>query len=614
MDKLKNGTMSSQAKDINNFLYDVYTLDFQGEGAGLHASKIFSQAEFAVKSIERIHEQCSDSFVKSNETHLNDEREVEITIVAHSIGGIVARKSILMLNEKRKELKNNQYIVKNLITLASPHSTIPFVLDYSVFDFHSSLVKEEEAVQLNQQITKGSNDATIISISGGLRDELIPQQSSIIKTGFSYLGTDIMPPNRQEIKYEGSEFGMDHKAIVWCHGLLQSVRGILHIIATSHLGQNHLSSDTKKIREEKINNYLKEKIETKSHGLTTCSSQSESNNIQDTCGYNHRLKQKELLLIKEYGWLGSFATKTLMMYNSQALVCLYFINSILSQLALLVSRRIKNEGLFEIFPVLAYTLLPIVSSQTLFLSIILGKKYFTILNQIFYVDDNKTLVMLSYIAMTIYFLILYGIVPIMVKAFTYFREIEESNFEWSIRYQFVNSVFWLCVSVLIHSITLWVFSKAQLFEVNDMAKNMIATKAHVFIILNIFILVKGLFDCGMNMMKKKDLSDNKRKFEFIGKQLQRRMYSILVFTMFPLFLFGKLVYALSLLTLNGQHHAMPYINYRKDQWRTSRMALIFSDELICFICFASIPLFLLSTILCRGQKIKEEENVMKKYS
>mmetsp|Transcript_26222 Transcript_26222/g.39313 ORF Transcript_26222/g.39313 Transcript_26222/m.39313 type:complete len:201 (+) Transcript_26222:151-753(+) len=131
-------------------------------------------------------------------------------------------------NQKQKQKQHqSRYrynnLVSTVITLASPHQYIPFVLDRSVLEFQKSLLRDEarakaeatEAIQAEAEAeayetemestrdeteTATANTAntataignkfkynsnyhgtTFVSFSGGLRDELIPQHSSFLQ-------------------------------------------------------------------------------------------------------------------------------------------------------------------------------------------------------------------------------------------------------------------------------------------------------------------------------------------------------------------------------------------------------------------------------------------------
>ena len=144
--------------------YLMFILDFNEEGAGLHGSRLFAQADFIKSSIKRITKECGLE-------HGN------ITIVAHSMGGLVARKAIVELNKERIAHGKSK-IVNTLVTLATPHSALSLIFEPSVFYFRSEMLKQEEVYP----------DAlsTIVSISGGLKDELINPSSCHINRTVSY--------------------------------------------------------------------------------------------------------------------------------------------------------------------------------------------------------------------------------------------------------------------------------------------------------------------------------------------------------------------------------------------------------------------------------------------
>lgn len=195
---------------LAGFVMDVYSLDFNGEGAALHHSTLLRQADFFAKSIEALATGCDVS------------REGGITIVAHSIGAWVVRLALRM----HPHLESNG-LVRNVVTLASPHLVIPYAVDSSVHEMTSRLNRNED-----------NQDVAVVSISGGLRDELIPPEvcpvpSSSGLASKSYLATVISgsASNQQ------SQFGMDHRAIVWCYDLLGEVRkAIFAMVVGSNLG------------------------------------------------------------------------------------------------------------------------------------------------------------------------------------------------------------------------------------------------------------------------------------------------------------------------------------------------------------------------------------------
>ena len=198
------------------FVMDVFALDFGEEGTALHSSKIFNQADFIAKAIETLAEGC----------HLGD-RSSGITVVAHSIGAWSVRASLDM----NPQLVSKGW-VKNIITLASPLQSIPYAVDSGVHDLVQTLNK------------RNANDVVaIISVSGGLRDELIPPTLSRGQSE-SFLASSIL-----EAKATSSldaKFGMDHRCIVWCFDLLTQIRSVIFTLAVS-TGRGMNSSERRNI-------------------------------------------------------------------------------------------------------------------------------------------------------------------------------------------------------------------------------------------------------------------------------------------------------------------------------------------------------------------------------
>lgn len=60
--------------------------------------------------------------------------------------------------------EDTRRFVKNIITLATPHHVLPYTFDKSLYDFYKALDNVHR---------QGLKDLALVSISGGLRDEMI---------------------------------------------------------------------------------------------------------------------------------------------------------------------------------------------------------------------------------------------------------------------------------------------------------------------------------------------------------------------------------------------------------------------------------------------------------
>lgn len=207
-------TILSSEKLLDDFVMDVYTLDFDGgEGGALHSSKLLRQAEFFAKAVATIIEACNI-----------DDSKGGITIVAHSIGAWAVRIALKM----HPHLLSKGW-VRNVITLASPLGELPYAVDAGVHDINR---------HLNDDTNDQDGDVCIISISGGLRDEMIPPESceippSIVESNGTVIETilasTIIRAKANSFTHQSiqSGFGMDHRAIVWCYAQLKRVREVI---------------------------------------------------------------------------------------------------------------------------------------------------------------------------------------------------------------------------------------------------------------------------------------------------------------------------------------------------------------------------------------------------
>ncbi|KAL7497091.1 hypothetical protein ACHAWT_007451 [Skeletonema menzelii] len=203
--------LKSQYQD--DFVMDVFALDFGEEGAALHSSKILKQADFVTRAIETLVEGC----------HLGDS-QTGITIVAHSLGAFAVSASLDM----NPHLASKGW-VQNVINLASPLQGIPYAVDSGVHKLVQNLNERDSS-------TAAKRNVATISVSGGLRDELIPPTLSEGPSA-SFLA-NLMHDTNATTSFN-SKFGMDHRCIVWCYDLLTQIRGVIFVLTmTTDRGMN----------------------------------------------------------------------------------------------------------------------------------------------------------------------------------------------------------------------------------------------------------------------------------------------------------------------------------------------------------------------------------------
>jgi hypothetical protein len=654
--KLSNGTMDKISNTIHNFVYDVYTIDFNnGEGNAWHASRLYSQADFVVRCIERLVEECSvsvatlmdeDGSGSGSESipFVTEGFDNSITIVAHSLGGIVARKAILTLHEKWTQNAKkssitstnpqNGVIVKNVITLASPHQFIPFVLEPTLVRFLESLQEDELKMMKNHQY-----ETTFVSFSGGLRDELIPQYSSFIDhlqsnndTILSVLASDVMPFYFDSIYSKGEvndgienrlRLGMDHQCIVWCHGLLSVVGELVHLFTLSF-------HESKMNREEQISQFLRKKMNDNS-GLSCNSNTLHHGNVdgdhdkkghqcnENDCNYDCRVKMKEQLLTNELGLMRSIAIQAAMLFNVRPLMLLFALNAICYQLLLIIFIR-KQE------------IDPIIKKRLKFLASCYCICPFITSNLYCQVQDNDSMnwkvvtMQLSYVAMTLHHIILYALIPLVkwlymrgrmlcwnARKAKRFGNSINSTTQSSLSLQQIRMIM---ISSLFHGIVC--LTQSLLLGKDGWVSNTIAILSHFVIIFNIVIMLNI---CSLGFKDIVHLDDNADSISHVATSyinnniiLHSRMIFTLMMPIFPMVLFGKLIFWSSLLTTEGQWKAIQYIQTLDDCYHQvemdkksnisncSLMSVIYQYD-FNFVTNICIPLYMILVLI---QFVKNE--------
>eukprot|EP00536_Pseudo-nitzschia_multiseries_P003128 jgi/Psemu1/284211/fgenesh1_pg.44_\ len=311
------GGTTTTSSDITDFVYHVYALDFGEQGGALHGKLLDYQSEFLAGVLQQLSEDCglqnpADSSGTENE--IETETTSSLTIVAHSMGGTVARKVLVEQQLQQQESGSptpTRFKVHQLITLATPHSNPLYAFDKSVADFYQKwLLPPRHKKTDDTKQTKSSSSPLVVSIVGGLRDEMIEPEACYLDAPNSrtimaskLIATTQAKNGNGNVRDQHSPLlGMDHRAIVWCHQLLERVRGILWtLIVTSPAGGN-------RHRLESVNEFLRK---------------------ADNVGGNHEqsfARDAEQLsdgLIARFGRLSAMGMEASMLYNLPYLLALY---------------------------------------------------------------------------------------------------------------------------------------------------------------------------------------------------------------------------------------------------------------------------------------------------
>lgn len=197
--------------DIDADMYDVFAADFKGEPTGLHGRYVTDQAQFVNDAVRYILKQ----YKKQNSFKRKFRVPESVIIVAHSMGGIVARTAETLTNYKRNS-------ILHVVSLGTPYAKPPFPVDAEMQAVYDSITHSSN--QERQLLTS----PVYVSIAGGHKDATIHSSLAITdrivdsSRGFAVL-TTAMP----EVKLT-----MDHLCLLWCHQLLtvvaKSIDAIVH--------------------------------------------------------------------------------------------------------------------------------------------------------------------------------------------------------------------------------------------------------------------------------------------------------------------------------------------------------------------------------------------------
>ncbi|KAL7533996.1 hypothetical protein ACHAXR_009792 [Thalassiosira sp. AJA248-18] len=326
---------SSQQQYLDGFVMDVFALDFDGQGAALHSSILLRQAEFFARAVETIVKGCQlqhhgdgDGDGRQQQQHRG------ITIIAHSIGAWVVRIALKM----HPHLSKDGWI-RNVVTLASPLDSVPYAVDAGIHDIARHINDDGD----------NEGDVTMVSISGGLRDEMIPPEMCEIipsaddrrnKAGLmsnAFLASSIV----QSSKTANGNFGMDHRAIVWCYDLLKVVRETIFSLV--------VATDRGLVSTERMNVAKTIMYRRRQAGLDRSSHQ-ESN----VSSYQEDVNQQHVRLLQEKGYSRLVAIQLSAPYHLNSLLKLCIAAAMLHTIAFLpifqylrqISPFLKARGLF----------------------------------------------------------------------------------------------------------------------------------------------------------------------------------------------------------------------------------------------------------------------------
>ncbi|OCF31357.1 hypothetical protein I316_06962 [Kwoniella heveanensis BCC8398] len=160
--------------------------DLNEEFSAFHAPTLREQARFIASCIHKIFAQYR---------HLPPaDRPTKITLLGHSMGGIVARLAVT---------SQTVSAIDAILTMSTPHAIPPLTLDSDMDSIYRTINKGQN---------KNDDHPTLISLCGGVSDTQIVSDSCGVLPSFVSDGFAAFTTNMPHVWT-----GVDHQAMVWCH-------------------------------------------------------------------------------------------------------------------------------------------------------------------------------------------------------------------------------------------------------------------------------------------------------------------------------------------------------------------------------------------------------------
>eukprot|EP01135_Chromosphaera_perkinsii_P004687 Nk52_evm36s293 gene=Nk52_evmTU36s293 len=242
IEKLSVAANTTEKKEKGNhsrpIVYDFFTISFEEEDSGIVGGFLDIQSRFLAACIHRL--------------HLNSKGQ-KVFLVGHSMGGIVSRGVFTVPGFDER-------LVKNIITLATPHASPVVTLDAQMARFYHAM-----NTFWIEKVFHGPSDVLLIAIGGGVRDTLVRSDLTYHMTttlDHSYgrygqlvsqkrAGPNVVANVASNIPHVWAS--VDHQCIMWCRQLIYVLARMLNDLVDPTTGQVRESlSDRHKI----VSHYL----------------------------------------------------------------------------------------------------------------------------------------------------------------------------------------------------------------------------------------------------------------------------------------------------------------------------------------------------------------------
>lgn len=181
---------------------DWYTVDFNEDFSAFHAGILEAQSVYLNEVLAYLLARYPNA--------------TEVPILAHSMGGIVARLALFQDNHPRERAP-----VKTLVTLSTPHAVPPAPIEGGLQDIYNLINNNGQHVTTTSPSARGhqlQRNTLIVSLSGGLLDTQLPSEYALLP---HTLANSSLQAFTTDLPTLWSS--VDHLATMWCDQLRRKV-------------------------------------------------------------------------------------------------------------------------------------------------------------------------------------------------------------------------------------------------------------------------------------------------------------------------------------------------------------------------------------------------------
>lgn len=194
-------------------------VDFNEDFSAFHGHTLVEQAEYLNDAVQYILAQYRTAWPSRSASQPDP---ASVIVIGHSMGGIVARKMMLLPNYRSNS-------INTIVTLSTPHLVPPVTLDPKIDEIYNE-VNDFWTKSFSSNHDHPLSEVVLISLSGGVSDTTICSDSTAISS--------IVPPSHGFTVFTTSVPGVwsaiDHLKILWCDQLREVLASALLEIVDSN--------------------------------------------------------------------------------------------------------------------------------------------------------------------------------------------------------------------------------------------------------------------------------------------------------------------------------------------------------------------------------------------